>query len=226
MLIAVTRPEPDGERTAQALRTRGHEVLLAPLMRIEPVAVDLSGDWSAVAITSANALATIGDHVDALKHLPLFAVGRRSAASARGFSQVHSAGGNVHDLAGLIASEHRGGKLMYLAGEDRAADLVGELAPRGIAAEMRVVYRAVTLPYPRALISALEQGRVDAVLHFSRRSAENYVAGGRNARMLPVAVTPSHLCLSAQVAEPLNAAGAVQVQIAPQPDEAALLNLL
>ena len=38
MRLLVTRPEQDGERTAAALRARGHEALLAPLMRIEAAA--------------------------------------------------------------------------------------------------------------------------------------------------------------------------------------------
>jgi len=37
MYLVVTRPQPDGERTAAALRARGHTVLIAPLMRVEPV---------------------------------------------------------------------------------------------------------------------------------------------------------------------------------------------
>jgi hypothetical protein len=35
-----------------------------------------------------------------------------------------------------------------------------------------------------------------------------------------------HYCLSAQVAAPLNAAGAKRVAIAPRPEEAALIELL
>ena len=37
MKLLVTRPEPDGERTAEALRARGHEVLLAPMLRMQAV---------------------------------------------------------------------------------------------------------------------------------------------------------------------------------------------
>ena len=36
-----------------------------------------------------------------------------------------------------------------------AADLIGELSVHGIAAEMRIVYRAVTTPFPPELIAAL-----------------------------------------------------------------------
>ena len=35
MRLLVTRPEPDNERTAAALRALGHEVMLAPLLAIE-----------------------------------------------------------------------------------------------------------------------------------------------------------------------------------------------
>ena len=37
MRLLVTRPKEGGEHSATALRARGHEVLLAPLLRIEPV---------------------------------------------------------------------------------------------------------------------------------------------------------------------------------------------
>ena len=38
MAILVTRPHPDNEATASALRGRGFEVLLAPMLRFEAVA--------------------------------------------------------------------------------------------------------------------------------------------------------------------------------------------
>ena len=37
MAVLVTRPHPDDESTASALRARGFEVLLAPMLRFEPV---------------------------------------------------------------------------------------------------------------------------------------------------------------------------------------------
>ena len=230
MRVVVTRPDPDGKRTATVLRARGHEVLVAPLMKVQTVAADLSGRWGAVIVTSANAANAIADNSahNTLIKLPLFAVGQRSAEAAQqaGFTNVTSAGGDVGDLVRTLVAERADAKapLLYLAGQDRAADLVGELTARGIAAEMRIVYRAVTAPFPPALIEALKAGEVDAVLHFSRRSAENYVAGARQAGIAGPALAVRHLCLSAQVAEPF--AGASHVAIAARPDEAALIELL
>ncbi|MCX7297892.1 MAG: uroporphyrinogen-III synthase, partial [Hyphomicrobiales bacterium] len=89
-----------------------------------------------------------------------------------------------------------------------------------------VVYRAVTAPFPDELIAALKAGDVDGVLHFSKRSADNYVDGATKAGITPQAFGIRHFCLSAQIAAPLKAAGATEVAIARRPDEAALLALV
>ncbi len=226
MRIVVTRPQADGERTATVLEALGHEVLVAPLMRIEPVAVALAGTWSAIVITSANALQAAA--APELKSLPVFAVGPRTAEVARqaGFAVVSAANGDTKDLVRLIAARSAGAKapLLYLAGEDRAGDLVAELATQGIRAQMKIVYRAVAEPFPTVLAAALDAGDVDAVLHFSRRSAELFIQGAKASGVAGPAEDVRHLCLSAQVAEPL--AGASRIAIAPRPEEAALVALL
>ena len=232
MRLVVTRPQTDSERTAVALRACGHAVLVAPLLRVEPVATDLSGTWGAVIITSANAPGAVAGNParEPLVKLPLFAVGQRSADAARqaGFADVTSAGGDVRDLVQLIAERHADASapLLYLAGEDRAADLVAELIVHGIAAEMRIVYRAVPAPFPQELTAALQAGDVDAVLHFSRRSAENYIAGARQAGIIEQALAVRHFCLARPIAEPLSDAGAGSIAVAKRPDEAALIGLL
>src|SRR5215510_3514062 len=102
MRVVVTRPQFDSERTAAALRARGHDVLVAPLMRVDPLTADLAGKWGAVIVTSANAVDAIAGNParETLTKLPLFAVGRRSGEAARqaSFANVMSAGGDVRDL--------------------------------------------------------------------------------------------------------------------------------
>lgn len=227
MRIVVTRPEPAGERTAAALRARGHDVLVAPLMRIEPVAADLTGRWQGVIVTSANAPSAAAAKNPSLLGLPTLAVGERSARAARdaGFTNVMSADGDARKLMKLIASSGTRGPLLYLAGEDRATDLGGELATHGIEVATRVVYRAVTAAFPPELIAAVESGDIEAAMHFSARSAANYVSGAKAAGLLPQALDLRQLCLSAQVAAPLAAAGAKSIAISPRPDEAALIEL-
>lgn len=232
MRVILTRPQEDSERTAAALRAKGHEVLIAPLLRVEPVNANLRTNWGGVIVTSANAAAALASHParDGLIKLPVFAVGQRSAEAARqaGFTDITTAGGDVRDLTRTIV-EHRAdakGPLLYLAGEDRSGDLLGDLTVRGIAAELAVIYRATTAPFSAALIDALKAGTADAVLHFSRRSAESYLAGAEVADVTAPALAVRHFCLSEPIAIPLRIAGAARIAVAKRPDEAAMIELI
>jgi uroporphyrinogen-III synthase len=232
--LLVTRPEPDGERTAAKLRARGCEVLLAPLLRIELLhdAVLGAGPWGALVLTSANAVDALTQHPrrTELLALPVYVVGRRTAAAAgaAGFAAVTSADGGVDDLIRMIGARPRvAAPLLYLAGEDRAGDLAGGLAPAGIAVRTVVVYRAAkATALPAPVQAAHIAGTLDGVLHFSRRSADVYLDCARMAGVLDSALAVSHYCLSRQVAEPLLAVGAAKVRIAPQSEEAALIALV
>ena len=233
MRLLLTRPEPDAQRTAAALRAQGHDVITAPLLRIEPAteAQIGTGPWAAILITSANAANAISAHarVAPLRALPVFAVGQRSAEAmaAAGFADVTSADGDVSDLARLVAAQIQStAPLLYLAGEDRSGDLAGDLHARGFAVEITIIYRAVAATdLPPAAAQALASG-IDGVLHFSRRSAAAYVDAARAAGMVAEALKPVHFCLSAQVAEPLAQAGATDIRIAERPNEAVLIALI
>jgi uroporphyrinogen-III synthase len=232
MRILVTRPEPDGERTAAKLRARGCEVMLAPLLRVETVDADLDGVWHAVAVTSVNALRAIADHpaLEALLESPAYAVGGRTAdaALAQGFTNVISADGDVGDLARVMKTHLQSGmRVLYLAGEDRSGDLTGALATTGLEVTTRTVYRTLALSaFPPDVREALIAGWIDGVLHFSRRSAETYVGCAAAAGLTEQALAPVHFCLSRQVAEPLETAGARSTRLADQPNEAALVGLV
>lgn len=225
MRIALTRPLHDAERTAAALRAAGHDVLLAPLTGIENVEAELGGSCAGVLITSANAARAVAARVESLRSLPLLAVGKASAAAAReaGFGDVTSADGDARDLVRLAMSKFGNQPLLYLAGENRSADL--SAAGRNI--RTAVVYRATALPFPPELGTAIKRRALDAVMHFSRRNAELFVQGAEATGILPLATTMAlaHFCISEQVAEPLEAAGAQNILTAMQPDEASMLAL-
>lgn len=229
----MTRPEPDAARTAAALRDAGHEVLVAPILRIELVATDLDpGPWDAVLITSANAVRAAAAHPRGreLGNCPVLAVGRRSADAARqaGFVDVASANGDAAALARLAVARFAGtgARLLYLAGEERTGDLAGDLGRCGLDVSVAVIYRAVDQVLPPDVRAALAAGMVDGVLHYSPRSAAAFLDGARHVGLLPTVLAVSHYCLSAAVAAPLVAAGAVAVHIASAPDEPALLRLI
>jgi uroporphyrinogen-III synthase len=241
--LLVTRPQQDAERTAAALSRQGHQVEIAPLMRIAPVADAAlgAGSWSGLIFTSANAVRAVEGLASAatLCGLPAFAVGERTAAAARaaGFRNVVAGGGDARQLTQHIrtwaktwAKPERGAHnapLLYLAGEDLSHDLAGALAADGTIVHTVTVYRAVKVErFPAPVGAALAQGKIDGVLHFSRRSAEAFVDCARAAGLLAQALRASHFCISQQAAAPLMAAGAARLLVAAHPDEAALIALI
>ena len=162
MAVLVTRPHPDDETTAAALRARGFEVLLAPMLRFEPVAFhdDLDARYGAVIVTSANALRGIEQHLKGhrLLELPLFAVGEHTADAARhaGFTHVISASGDAAGLRDLVLARvkakelKKASTLLYLAGADLARDLAGELGESGLRVVTQTTYRMVPVGEPAA----------------------------------------------------------------------------
>jgi uroporphyrinogen-III synthase len=232
--LLVTRPEPENERTAVALRARGHDVLLAPLLHIAAVEFQLPNEpCIALVLTSAAAARAIGDHPQraTLLSLPVFTVGVRTAAAARalGFAVVHCADGDQHDLVALVRARlgAADGPTLYLAGADRAGDLAGPLAAAGIRVLTVVAYRALKAErFPSEVVAALTQRALAGVLHYSRRTAEAYIDCAAHAGLGEEALAPMHFCLSQQVAAPLAASGAKAVHVAARPDETAILALV
>jgi uroporphyrinogen-III synthase len=234
MRLLVTRPEPDAERTAAALRARGYDVLLAPLLRMQSVSFEFADEpYAAVVMTSANAARALAGHPQAaqLVAFSAFTVGRHTAdaAGAAGFREVHSATGDQRDLAALIRARLAGATapLLYLAGEDRAGDLAGDLALAGLRVHTVIAYRAVKATrFPSDVETALTAHALGGILHFSRRTAEAYIDCASRAGLLTAALEPAQFCLSRQVAEPFRAAGATAIRIASRPDETSMLEMV
>jgi uroporphyrinogen-III synthase len=231
--LLVTRPEPDAQRTAAALRARGHDVLVMPMLRVERINADFgAGPWAAVLMTSANAVRAIAGHSEfgALCALPTLVVGERTraAADAAGFADVASANGDAEALTRLVVARLSPGPipLLYLAGEQRTADFEEVLRSHSFKVRTVAVYRTVAATeFSQTIRDALASGEIDGVLHFSRRSAEAFVAAAAAAGALGNRLTTRHYCLSAQVATAL-ANKAVGVEVAARPTEAALLALV
>jgi len=221
MAVLVTRPHPDDQATASALRAKGFEVMLAPMLRFEPVAFhdDEEARYGAVIVTSANALRGIAPHLKGsrLLKLPLFAVGEHTASAAHraGFDNVIPASGDAASLrdsvlASVKAKElKKASTLLYLAGADLARDLAGELGERGFTVVTHTTYRMIPVSsLPREACDAFAASGIEAVLHYSRRSARAFLDATRAGGVEISALAIPQCCISAAVASVVRDAGA------------------
>ena len=239
MAVLVTRPHPDDETTAATLRAKGFAVLLAPMLRFEPVAFhdDIETRYGAVIVTSANALRGIEAQLagSRLLKLPLFAVGARTASAAHraGFENVIPADGDAASLRDFVLASakarelKKASPLLYLAGADLARDLAGELGERGFSVFTQTTYKmAPVSSLPRDVCDAFAASQIGAVLHYSRRSARAFLEAARAGGVEISALAIPQCCISPAVASIVRDAGAAQVMVAAAPDENALFEVL
>lgn len=235
MRVLVTRSAHSAERTAQRLRDMGHEPLLLPLRQPLHDSVTAAGALAAtsgaIAVTSAEAVRVISTLGEALcPHLarPLFTVGETTAEDARslGFRSVASSQGNGRDLADLVAAQ-RPDTLLYLAGAPRAETFEKRLHECGIRFSVAECYRMQPLvPDPAEIDTIFAHGRPDAILFYSRQTAEDFFCVPELRSALPEHSSIRLLCLSEAVAEAVPAGFKKNVAISPMPDEKSLLSLL
>lgn len=161
--VAVLRPEPGNTATAQRIEAIGLRAIRMPLFAVHAL------DWhapdpahhDALMLTSANAIRFGGPDLADLRHLPVIAVGSKTAEIARGagFDVLAAGDGDAASLLSL-ASAHGISRALHLTGRHRSIETGGPVS-RAIA-----VYASETVPVSAAQLLAL-QGSV-ALLHSVR----------------------------------------------------------
>lgn len=121
--LLVLRPEPGAGETLRRAASMGMEAMAYPLFAIEPV------DWTppdpagfdALMLTSANAVRMAGEALGRYRHLPAYAVGKRTAdALARaGFDRIEAGEADGDAVARKMAEDGRRHAL-HLRGRDSA----------------------------------------------------------------------------------------------------------
>ena len=222
MRILLTRPEADARKSAQALGAVGFETLIAPLFEIVPTGeAKPDAAFTALLATSTHAFDTL---TPSLLSLPLHVVGERTAEAAQrnGFhvAQIAADGEHLARMIGQGATH-----FLYLAGRERRPELEAHLTQQGHRVTPWIVYETKSaLHVPLQAQAALAAGQIDAVLHFSTRSAALFRTLAQKAGIERQALAPAQIAISTRAAREL--AGAERITIAPTPDLAGLISAL
>ena len=224
--MLVTRPEPGASETARRLATLGRAAVVAPLLRVRPLAFVPPPGIAAVLITSGNAVPCLPP---SLYGTPLLAVGNATAGRARaaGFTGVHSADGDATALAAFASQRCPPEATLLLATARRQGTaLAAALRDRGFAVHRRAVYTAQPATrMPSQAIRALEDGSLDAALFLSAETAGAFV------RLLPMHLTAvletvDALAIGEPAAEALRVLPWRRVRVSAKPTLDSILALL
>jgi uroporphyrinogen-III synthase len=235
MRLLVTRPEPDALKLGGVLEEMDHEATVDPLLSVSfenGAPIELEGAQALIA-TSRNALRALKatPALALARTLPLFAVGRATAAEARalGFETVVTGAGTAAELVAHIVSalDPAAGLVVHLAGDVLAGNLAGELEAHGFRVVRQVVYRMVPAQsLSEDSIEQLATGQIDGVILMSPRTADVYVSLVRKHGLAATIRPLPHFCLSAAVARRLRPLGTIRIEIADAPRLEDLLALI
>jgi uroporphyrinogen-III synthase len=230
MRFLLTRAQEDATRTGAKLEALGHQVLESPVITFVATGQPWPGrPPHGLIATSARAFVGMETEeldIAAWRMVPLYLTGGQTEAAARehGFAGPARTAPDSARLIEILTALPDA-RLLYLAGTDRKPAIEDALGKTGHRLSVLETYCAVaaTVLTPEA-VAALRDGRIDAVLHYSRRSAAIFTSLAAAAGVDVTRCT--HFCLSRDVAAPLLTAGCADVRIAAQPDEETLMGLM
>ena len=225
--VWITRTDSGAAGSAKAVKRAGFAPLIAPLLKLSAVSTPgaTPDDDSVLAFTSPNAVLAFQALSDR-RIWPVYAVGDATADAARGagFEFVHSAGGNVDDLAALLINDAPG-FVTYLSGVHVAGDLIGALEAVSIPCVRTIIYGSEAVAdIDDNVLTLLKSGDPVSVMIYSPKAAHTLC------KLLPAAFGPLVHCIaiSPNVDTVLGAAEHefASRQIAASPNEPAMTALL
>jgi uroporphyrinogen-III synthase len=218
MRVLITRPTEDAEATAEILRARGHEPVLAPLLDIRfREGVSIPAEAHAIVATSANGVRALASNTPR-RDMHVFAVGAQTADAARraGFSGVQSADGDASDLAQLVMrTAAKQDVLLHAAGSETRGDLSATLRREGFDVRPLTLYDAVA-----ATDLACDLTAIQAALFYSPRTAAIFTGLAKQTGEILAC------CISVSAADALAPLRFREIRVAQRPNQESLLALL
>ena len=227
--VIVTRPPPGLAPTMAAVAARGLHPVAAPMLHVRQCALSI-GTFrpDAIVLTSGQAVGSLTD--PQLHDIPCYVVGAATARRARaaGFVHVTAASGTADDLTALLqAAMSPTSRLLLAVGQGYGQDMAVALRGQGYRVLRRCVYivRPATCLPPDA-VAALQAGQVTAVMFYSTRTAEAFIAALTPA-LASLLVAVEAIAMSDGVAAVLGAGARWDgIRVAARPDQDAMLDCL
>ena len=229
--LLLTRPKAQSRALAQNIETEFPDkasCLISPLMAIVPTGeIPDTSKFQAVLFTSVNGVQAFAD-LGGVTNSKCYCVGERTmkAAQAAGMEAI-SANGAAAELIALVSKDlnPNDGSVLHIRGEHAAGDVAEKLTARGFMVEQAVLYCQEDCDLTQKAQQALSRGEVQGLPLYSPLTARYFAE-----IMAKNPSWPTHnltaLCISQNVAAELRNLTLGRVEIAAEPNGAAMLALI
>ncbi|RKF07460.1 uroporphyrinogen-III synthase [Oceaniradius stylonematis] len=231
--VLVTRPEPGASRTAAALGEAGIEAIICPFtesvdLPVKDATIAEAGRSAAAAVTSAKAIIHAPPAlVDAVRAMPVFAVGDATARAAReaGMVDVRSADGDAIALAGLVGHAiPADAPVAYLCGRVRTGELERRLSETGRKVTLIETYTIQKVSHlTDKITNALKSADLEGMLLHSGMSARLLADALEATGRQQLLENTTLFLISERAGEPLERLAQASIVAAPAPRDDALV---
>jgi uroporphyrinogen-III synthase len=227
-LILITRPIEDAKNFAALLEQEGFKALIEPLMTMKPVKhrPPETREYDGLLFTSANGVRLFEGRTTG--RTPAFCLNGQTAIEARnrGFRKIVPCGKSAEGMANYFKMR-KPGKYLYIRGNDVAYPMLDELMAAGSSLDELIVYEAVAASnFSPATIRAIQDGTIQAVTLFSKRTAETFTRLAEKHDLLKHLSGIKALSISDAVLKSVQAYGWAGAYAAERPDAAGMATLI
>ncbi len=184
MKILIIRPQPGADASAACAAAHGFEPVVRPFFAAEhygPESFGSMAGYTALLITSANAVRYGGEILSKLHHLPVYAVGQKSADAARAAQMTVAATGNAGAGAITVLAARAGHRrLLWLTGRDHTH----VTPPADVVIDAHIVYQMAPFPVPENFAQIVQDAdctalhSANAARHFAAACDDHRLARG------------------------------------------------
>jgi len=226
--ILITRPAAQATAIAADLTARGFQTFSEPMLDIQPVPHQLPKDVQADALlfTSARSLDYWQDVPQELLQKPVYAVGTktRTALQDKGFQNILVTAPSATALEAILQEESAQNSLsrhiLHVCGKDRAH----RFTVKNIEITPFIVYSAVRVRnFTKNLQSLLHNGKIDIVLFYSVRTAENFIRLSKNYELTKNYSKITAICISTRTGNAIKDVQWGHILTAEKPDHTHML---
>ena len=231
MRLIITRPLERALPLSEKLKEEGHEIFLAPVLKIQTCPFSKPEEpLQAVIFTSVQGVEAVVEQ-GSFQIFPAFTVGSKTAGAARqaDFETIYNADGNIDDLYNLILERANPGKglLLHLTGEQPAGKLVERLKEKNYRAARERVYEALAADSLSAqIVEKIRKKAFDGVLFYSPRTAAIFTRIILETALEGCFKNAVAFCLSENIAEKAEELAWKEIALPENPNEASMIALL
>lgn len=217
--ILITRPQPNADKTAKAVKRIGYEPIIYPLLVLNPASHNIPdySDYDAVIITSINTLSYIDfKHIPESK--PIFTLGHAIEQTLRekGYKNISSIAQKAKDIR-LDPDK----KYVHLSGRDVQYEFDNMVCKRVI------VYEATMLSnLSEGILNDLKQDQINTITLYSARTAQCFKHLVNRYDLTRTLNKISVVCISQNVLNCINTLQWHSTYVAEEPNEKSMLSLL